>query len=138
MPTTEILVCPLKAGSNIGDESNEAAKVLKEVGERLKSTDGVHSIQFGMQIENPDVFQLLVSKSFQWLDNTTSLCCEFTYMAWTSARLLNITLPHAPPPLHDSDSGVGGCFNLSLGLHHDPRIKQAFILTRLLTRLGQH
>ena len=67
MPTTEILVCPLKAGSNIGDEQNEAAKVLKEVGDRLKSTDGVHSIQFGMQIENPDVFQLLVSKSFQLL-----------------------------------------------------------------------
>lgn len=61
MPTTtEILVCALKPGSDIGSESNEAAQILKEVGTTLKKTDGVQQIQFGMQVEKPDVFQLLV------------------------------------------------------------------------------
>lgn len=63
MPTTtEILVCPLSAGSDIGDQQNEAAKVLKEVGGTLKTTDGVQQIQFGTTVEKPDVFELHVGK----------------------------------------------------------------------------
>ncbi|KAM3422044.1 hypothetical protein BST61_g2420 [Cercospora zeina] len=61
MPTTtEILVCPLTPGSDIGSDSNEASHILKEVGATLRNTDGVQQIQFGMQVEKPDVFQLLV------------------------------------------------------------------------------
>lgn len=64
MPTTtELLVCPLSAGSDIGDQQNEAAKVLKEVGGTLKTTDGVQQIQFGTTVEKPDVFELHVGKS---------------------------------------------------------------------------
>lgn len=62
MPTTEIFQCQLKAGSNIGDAQNEAAKVVKAIGDKLKVTPGVQQIQFGMQIEKPDFFQLFVSK----------------------------------------------------------------------------
>lgn len=61
MPTTtEILVCPLSAGSDIGDQHNEAAKVLKEVGDTLKTINGVQQIQFGTTVEKPDVFELHV------------------------------------------------------------------------------
>lgn len=52
MPTTEILVVPLKPGSDIGDPGNEAAAVLKEVGDQLKNTPGVQQINFGMQVES--------------------------------------------------------------------------------------
>lgn len=52
MPTTEILVVPLKAGSNIGDPNNEAAAILKEVGDQLNNTTGVQQINFGMQVES--------------------------------------------------------------------------------------
>lgn len=62
MPTTEIFQCQLKAGSNIGDAQNEAAKVVKAIGDKLKMTPGVQQIQFGMQVEKPDFFQLFVSK----------------------------------------------------------------------------
>lgn len=62
MPTTEIFQCQLKAGSNIGDVQNEAAKVVKAIGDKLKVTPGVQQIQFGMQVEKPDFFQLFVSK----------------------------------------------------------------------------
>lgn len=62
MPTTEIFQCQLKAGSNIGDAQNEAAKVVKAIGDKLKVTPGVQQIQFGMQVEKPDFFQLFVSK----------------------------------------------------------------------------
>jgi hypothetical protein len=62
MPTTEVLVVALKPGSNIGDPSNPAASVLKEVGDTLIQTDGVQDVQFGMQIESPDTFQLHVSE----------------------------------------------------------------------------
>lgn len=62
MPTTEIFQCELKAGSDIGDAQNEAAKVVKAIGDKLKVTPGVQQIQFGMQIEKPDFFQLFVSK----------------------------------------------------------------------------
>lgn len=62
MPTTEIFQCQLKAGSNIGDAQNEAAKVVKAIGDKLKVTPRVQQIQFGMQIEKPDFFQLFVSK----------------------------------------------------------------------------
>jgi hypothetical protein len=62
MPTTENLVVALTPGSDIGDPSNPAAAVLKEVGDQLSKTDGVQDINFGMQIESPDTFQLMVSK----------------------------------------------------------------------------
>jgi hypothetical protein len=52
MPTTEILVASLKPGSNIGDPSNEAAAILKEVGDQLNNTEGVQQINFGMQVES--------------------------------------------------------------------------------------
>lgn len=101
MPTTEILVCPLKAGSAIGDDQNEAAKVLKEVGSRLKSTDGVQSIQFGMQIENPDVFQLLVSK----FSSCVKLRPGFEERPCLDFHRMNSLLRRPPPPCAESDSG---------------------------------
>lgn len=67
MPTTEILVCPLVAGSEIGDPGNPAAQILKEVGQTLSTTDGVQQINFGMQVENPNTFQLLVSESCRFV-----------------------------------------------------------------------
>ncbi|EME77976.1 uncharacterized protein MYCFIDRAFT_70693 [Pseudocercospora fijiensis CIRAD86] len=61
MPTTEILVAPLTAGSDIGDPDNAAAVVMKEVGDRLAATAGVQQIYFGTWVESPDTFQLLVN-----------------------------------------------------------------------------
>lgn len=54
MPTYEILQMPLKPGSNIGDESNEAAQVLKGVCDTLHQTDGCQSIDFGTTVEGMD------------------------------------------------------------------------------------
>lgn len=62
MPTTEVLVCPLIAGAELGDPSNAAAVVLKEVGDTLNKKEGVQSIHFGVWIEQPSTFQLIVSK----------------------------------------------------------------------------
>lgn len=52
MPTTEVLTVPLKPGSDIGDPSNEAAAVVKDVCDKLSSTNGVQQIHFGMQVES--------------------------------------------------------------------------------------
>lgn len=83
MPTTtELLVCPLSAGSDIGDQQNEAAKVLKEVGGTLKTTDGVQQIQFGTTVEKPDVFELHVGKF------TSSLRLEQIPPTMTSRTLI--------------------------------------------------
>lgn len=80
--TTEILVCPLSAGSDIGDQQNEAAKVLKEVGGTLKTTDGVQQIQFGTTVEKSDVFELHVGKF------TSSLRLEQIPPTMTSRTLI--------------------------------------------------
>lgn len=64
MPTTtEILNCPLVAGSELGNPDNHAAQIMKEVGDTLAKQDGVQQINFGMHIESPDTLQLFVSES---------------------------------------------------------------------------
>ncbi|EME40356.1 hypothetical protein DOTSEDRAFT_66151 [Dothistroma septosporum NZE10] len=73
MPTTEILHCPLVAGSEIGNPDNHAAQIMKEVGDTLAQQDGVQQINFGMFVESPDTLQLFV--------NWDSLSAHQTFMA---------------------------------------------------------
>ncbi|KAK5132848.1 hypothetical protein LTR08_008564 [Meristemomyces frigidus] len=61
MPTTEIAVFPLVAGSNIGDPDSAAGKVVKDTFDTLKATDGMQQIQFGTRVEDPTVMQLLIN-----------------------------------------------------------------------------
>lgn len=62
MPTTEIAVFPLKAGANPGDPDSNAGKVTKSTFDTLRTVDGMQQIQFGMQVENPTMLQLMISK----------------------------------------------------------------------------
>ena len=62
MPTTEIAILPLLPGAEIGDPNNPAAAVIKNSGDTLSKTDGVQMVQFGMQVENPNQFQMMISK----------------------------------------------------------------------------
>lgn len=62
MPTTEIAVFPLKAGANPGDPDSHAGKVTKSTFDTLRAVDGMQQIQFGMQVENPTMMQLMISK----------------------------------------------------------------------------
>lgn len=61
MPTTEIVTCGLKPGGDIGDPSNNAAVILKEIASTLSKQDGFQQVQFGMQIENPDTISLMIN-----------------------------------------------------------------------------
>lgn len=63
MPTTEFVVAPLQAGTEIGDPDNAGAKAIKECGDTLSKTAGVQQIHFGTQVENPSNFQMAVGKS---------------------------------------------------------------------------
>lgn len=61
MPTTEIAVFPLKAGANPGDPDSHAGKVTKSTFDTLRTVDGMQQIQFGLQVENPTMLQLMIS-----------------------------------------------------------------------------
>ncbi|RMY36728.1 hypothetical protein D0866_03740, partial [Hortaea werneckii] len=61
MPTTEIAVFPLKAGANPGDPDSNAGKVTKSTFDTLRTVDGMQQIQFGMQVENPTMLQLMIN-----------------------------------------------------------------------------
>ncbi|CAK4000932.1 Hypothetical predicted protein [Lecanosticta acicola] len=60
MPTTEVISCALVSGSKPGDPDNEAAKVLKEVGDTLSNQNGLQQAQFGMQIEKENMLQMFM------------------------------------------------------------------------------
>lgn len=53
MPTTEIAVFPLKAGSNPGDPDSVAGKVLKNTFDTLSTIDGLQQVQFGKRRQHP-------------------------------------------------------------------------------------
>ena len=59
--TTEIVNLNLVAGGKVGDPDNEAAQVLKECGDQILQQDGAQQMQFGMQIENPELLTLFIS-----------------------------------------------------------------------------
>ncbi|KAK5126296.1 hypothetical protein LTR85_010532 [Meristemomyces frigidus] len=61
MPTTEIAVFPLKAGTNPGDPDSVAGKVIKNTFDTLNTIDGMQQIQFGVRVEDPTVFHLMVN-----------------------------------------------------------------------------
>ncbi|KAK4549275.1 hypothetical protein LTR36_007734 [Oleoguttula mirabilis] len=61
MPTTEVAVFPLKAGSNPGDPDSVTAKVLKSAFDTLNTVDGMQQIQFGPRVEDPTAFVLMVN-----------------------------------------------------------------------------
>lgn len=62
MPTTEIAVFPLVAGSSPGDPDSHAGKILSDTFQTLRSIDGMEQIHFGTRVEDPSLFQLMVSK----------------------------------------------------------------------------
>ena len=62
MPTTEIAVCALKAGVNIGDDNDNASQIFKDFGSYLQQQDGMQQLYFGMQVESPQTLQLFVSE----------------------------------------------------------------------------
>lgn len=62
MPTSEFVVCPLQAGIEIGDPNNAGAQAIKDCGDTLSKADGLQQVHFGMQVENADTFQMIVSK----------------------------------------------------------------------------
>lgn len=59
--TTEICLLNLVAGTDIGDPNNQGSQVMKECGDELLQQDGIQQLQFGTQVENPDVLQLMIS-----------------------------------------------------------------------------
>jgi hypothetical protein len=60
--TTEICTLNLVAGTDIGDPNNQGAHIMKECGDQLLQQDGVQQMQFGMQVENPELLSLFLSK----------------------------------------------------------------------------
>nr|POF02251.1 hypothetical protein CFP56_65516 [Quercus suber] len=63
MPTTEIAIFPLTAGSDISDPANAAAVAMKASLSVVARQPGCRQVLFGMQIENPANVELAVSKS---------------------------------------------------------------------------
>jgi len=61
MPTTtEVVIVPMPANTNIGDPADEAAQILKDVCDVLSEQSGWQQIHFGTQIEHPDTLQMFI------------------------------------------------------------------------------
>ncbi|KAM0721989.1 hypothetical protein Q7P37_002915 [Cladosporium fusiforme] len=60
LPTTEVAVIPLIAGTSIMDPGSHGAAVMQDVITTLRSLVGFQAIQFGTYLEEPDSLQLLV------------------------------------------------------------------------------
>jgi hypothetical protein len=63
MPTTEIAVIPLIAGTSIGDPESHAAAVMRDIVTTLHQQDGLQQVHFGAQVESPNVLQMMISKN---------------------------------------------------------------------------
>jgi hypothetical protein len=63
MPTTEIAVIPLIAGTSVGDPDSHAAAVMRDTVATLHQQDGLQNVHFGSQVESPDVLQMMISKT---------------------------------------------------------------------------
>ncbi|KAK5734568.1 hypothetical protein LTR17_008789 [Elasticomyces elasticus] len=61
MPTTEIAVLPLKAGSEIGDPNNQASSITSSFFDSLRAVDGVQLINFGTKVEDPTHLQMMIT-----------------------------------------------------------------------------
>ncbi|KAK4898149.1 hypothetical protein LTR27_004156 [Elasticomyces elasticus] len=61
MPTTEIAVLPLKAGSEIGDPNNQASSITSSFFDSLRAVDGVQQINFGTKVEDPTHLQMMIT-----------------------------------------------------------------------------
>ncbi|KAK5686045.1 hypothetical protein LTS10_002159 [Elasticomyces elasticus] len=61
MPTTEIAVLPLKAGSEIGDPNNQASSITNSFFDSLRTVDGVQQINFGTKVEDPTHLQMMIT-----------------------------------------------------------------------------
>ncbi|KAK5690373.1 hypothetical protein LTR97_012241 [Elasticomyces elasticus] len=61
MPTTEIAVLPLKAGSEIGDPNNQASSITSSFFDSLRVVDGVQQINFGTKVEDPTHLQMMIT-----------------------------------------------------------------------------
>lgn len=59
--TTEICLLNLVAGTDIGDPDNQGSQIMKECGDQLLQQDGIQQLQFGTQVEHPEVLQLMIS-----------------------------------------------------------------------------
>lgn len=62
MPTTEIAVIPLIAGTSVGDPDSHAAAVMRDTVATLHQQDGLQQVHFGTQVESPDTLQMMISK----------------------------------------------------------------------------
>lgn len=62
MPTTELAIIPMKAGSKPGDPNDLSAQVLNDAATVLRQQDGMQQIHFGTQHESPDVLQMMISE----------------------------------------------------------------------------
>lgn len=67
MPTTEIAVIPVIAGTSIGDPNDHGAAIMKATSSTLHQQPGLQEIHFGTQVESPDNVQMLISKSHYYL-----------------------------------------------------------------------
>jgi len=63
MTITEFALLPMKAGSDIHDKNNQAAKTLDAFGPIVTRQDGYEDMWLGSVVENPSELQLLISKS---------------------------------------------------------------------------
>jgi len=61
MPTTEIAVIPLIAGTSVGDPDSHAAAVMRDTVATLHQQDGLQQVHFGSQVESPDVLQMMTN-----------------------------------------------------------------------------
>ncbi|KAF2716198.1 hypothetical protein K431DRAFT_289615 [Polychaeton citri CBS 116435] len=61
MPTTEMAILPLIAGTNPGDPSDQSSAVLRDCFGTLAQQDGLQEIHFGTWIESADSLQLFIN-----------------------------------------------------------------------------
>lgn len=51
-----------KADAKPGDPENPAAGIVKAAFDTIRQQNGVQQIHFGLQVENPNIFQLFISE----------------------------------------------------------------------------
>jgi len=61
MPTTEVAILPLVAGSKIGDPNDTSSKVVQGCLNTLNQQDGFQQVHFGTWVESENNLQLLIN-----------------------------------------------------------------------------
>jgi len=98
MPTTEIAVMPLIAGTAIGDPDSHAAAVMRDTVATLHQQDGLLNVYFGSQIESPDVLQMMISKKFSRISQLYGTKPSTKHLSLQAGPRANTTKPSWPPP----------------------------------------